>query len=133
MVLRSYLVYWWRLGLTHVSNWSLSQLLVPPTALGFIHAKLDLSHGVTKCYYTGLRPLWHSKAEAMLLVDYKIRYENLTYPDHPEWHQSYQNAYNKVSQSVIRQEFGVDVVELCLTKAESQYRSNHRNRVQIAA
>jgi hypothetical protein len=137
MFLREYITYWWRLAFVQISNWSLSQLLIPPSILGFIHAKLDISHGKTKVYYCGLKPLWHMDAEKVLFDLYQIQYENLQNHDHPEWHETYKNAYNRVTAAAIRQKFGLDIVELCLTQTEFQYRSKQRIKgsasVQIVA
>ena len=129
-MVRSYLVYWWRLGLVHLSNWTFSFFFIPPQILGYAHAKLDISHGTLKVYYSGLKPLWHFDTESLLLNDYQIEYMNMNHQDHSEWHESYENAYNRVSSKAIRQKFGVDVIDLCLTKAEMQ---NRTLQVQIPA
>jgi hypothetical protein len=124
------MVYWWQLCLARLSHWSLSYFMVPPQILGYAHAKLDVSHDILKIYYSGLKPLWHVESEATLLNDYQIEYVNMNHQDHDEWHDSFENAYNRVASKAIRGKFGMDVVELCLTKAEMQYRTK---QVQFTA
>lgn len=70
--------------------------------------------------------LWLADAKLILAVDYQIELVNLNHLDHSEWHQAYQSAYNRVARVGIRRKYGVDVVELCLIKAESNYRSHHQ-------
>ena len=123
MIVCTYLAYWWRLALAHLSNWTFSVFLVPPQILGNAHAKLDVSHDILKVYYSGLKPLWHLDSEETLRTDYEIEYLNINHLDHCQWHESYETAYNRVSQKALRDKFGMDVVDLCLTKAELNFRS----------
>lgn len=134
---RTYLNYWCKLCLAHFSNWSFAQFCMPPKTLGYLHAKLDKFTGRTKCYYSGLRPLWHQEVEHLLLEKYKVRYVNLNHADHSTWDETYEKSYNQVAKDSIRQKFGVDVVDLCLTTVEYQYRSQElakkSNQAQISA
>jgi hypothetical protein len=126
VVLRSYLVYWWKLGLSHFANWGFSNFFVPPCLLGFIHAEMDLSQGISKVYFSGMAPLWVPEAAKILGDQYQVEYINLNHWDHSEWHESYERSYNAVTQKAIRLRFGLDVIELCLAKAEFQYRQQQR-------
>ena len=129
-MIRSYLTYWWKLSLATFGNWGSSHLFMPPQALGWFHAKMDQRHGITKFYYNGLRPLWHADVELTLAKDYQIEYLNVNNLDHSEWHELYENAYNRVARELIKKKFGVNVVDLCLTKAEFRFREQVR---QLAA
>ena len=128
-MIRSYLNYWWRLAFAHLSNWGLSHLLIPPQCLGFIHASLDQAFGKTKVYYSGLKAIWVDQAANVLRDVYQIEYVNWSSPYHPEWHATYEHAYNLVAKKAIRQKFGMDVVELCLVQAEYQSRQNQVQNV----
>ena len=125
-MIRSYFVYWWKLAITTLGNWGPAHHFVPPAFLGWFHAKLDLKHGITKSYTSGLKHLWHYDIEKVLWDDYRIEYINLNRTDYSQWHEAYENSYNRVSQSFIRQTHGVDVIELCLTKAEFRHREQAR-------
>ena len=126
MIVREYLNYWYNLSLAHLANWGNATFYIPPATLGWFHAKINKKQNIAKTYYNGLRPLWHADAELLLARDYDIEYLNLNHLDHSEWHEAYEQAYNKVSRAMIRSKFGVDVIELCLTKAEFRYRENQR-------
>lgn len=134
---RIYIRYWLKLFLAHLSSWGFGQFLLPPSTLGTLHAKLDLSNGLTKVFYSGLEPLWYSDAEQILREKYRIQYVNLNHLDHSEWHETYEKSYNRVSKSHVRRRLGVDVIELCLTRAEFQYRSQEKvnlsKQIQISA
>ena len=128
--LRAYLIFWWRTSLAHLGKWPQAQFFLPPHALGWIHANLDIRHGLSKCYFNGLLPLWHTDAKSILAKDYQIDLVNLNHLDHSEWHQTYELAYNRVSRTNIKCKYGVDVIELCLIKAESNFRSQHQLQAQ---
>ncbi len=110
---------------------------MPPKTLGYLHAKLDRFNGRTKCFYSGLKPLWHSEVEQILQEKYKIRFVNLNHADHSSWDESYEKSYNRVAKAFIRHKYGVDVIELCLTTAEYRYRSQEKEKkskqIQISA
>ena len=127
--LRSYIVYWWKSALARVGNWQEAHFFLPPNALGWFHASLDVKHGISKCYFNGLLPLWHAEAKKILDEDYQIDLVNLNHLDHSGWHVAYESAYNRVSRAEIKRKYGVDVVELCLIKAESNFRNNHQLQV----
>ena len=127
LIVCSYLTYWHNLSIARLANWGSSNFFIPPSTLGWFHAKVNAKQDIVKLYYNGLRPLWHADVELMLAKDYEIDYVNLNHLDHSEWHEAYEKAYNKVTRSVIRHKFGVDVIDLCLTKAEFRYRESLRH------
>ena len=89
---------------------------------------MDSSHGNLKVYASGLHPLWHEEAKNLLRTEYQVEYLNINFRDNSGWNDAYELAYNRVALAEIRHKFGVDIVDLCMTKAESDFR--HRMRAK---
>lgn len=105
---------------------TLFEFMTPPSKYGKIRAKFDIAQGTLRLYYSGLQPLWHEEAIEILKRDYEIEYVRLDSRDGTPYDDIYRESYNRTSMAAIKSKFGVDIVNLCLIKAERNSKSSLR-------
>jgi hypothetical protein len=109
-----------------IASITLFEFMTPPAKYGKIRAKFDIAQGKLTVYYSGLQPLWHEDAVETLKRDYEIEYARLDSRDGTPYDDLYRESYNKAAMAAIKAKFGVDIVKLCLVKAERDSKTRFR-------